>query len=325
MVLKLVKQLSPEVAAKLRASVETEKKFLQLADCQFLTSAYAEHLEGFKPKKGAGLATTVVKELGTFPWLPEGLNFCDKALTFTPAQGEEGKQQSPKNVLAFDCGPHNYATGLTLQLKELTHGTMLWESKTLYTAQSPWFLVFGDGGEEFGKGNILDIAVNFYNQQPLYQKIHRLLLKNKSEYEKSFGQAFVEGLTLLFSAEGPPKKANPLGLTPDYLSTRLVKKVGIKRYQSLGLHYYAQQQGRKLVETGNLLELFLGAKNQLMILIFHPDYEANNPALISETSEEFKQFLETNLEPWLEQRLTLTAFCNAIYEKVKLKLLFENL
>ena len=129
----------------------------------------------------------------------------------------------------------------------------------------------------------------------------------------------------MFSVTKERQSVKPLGLAPGYLKETLVKRVTVKRYVSLGLYYYTQEQAGKQVDTGNLIELFLGAKNQLMILVFHSDYEANNPALISETSEEFKKFLAANLEPWLEQWLTMTAFCAAIYEKVKLKLLVENL
>ena len=129
----------------------------------------------------------------------------------------------------------------------------------------------------------------------------------------------------MFSVTKERQSVKPLVLAAGYLKETLVKRVTVKRYVSLGLYYYTQEQAGKQVDTGNLIELFLGAKNQLMILVFHQSYEANNPFLISEKSEEFKKFLESNLEAWLKQRLTMTAFCNAIYEKVKLKLLLENL
>lgn len=322
MLLKLVKQLSPEIAAKLNYAREAEKKFLLLNDCQFLSSAYAEHINNFKPERGEELKASIVKKLGVFTFPSAGLRFCDNRVTFDTHLGVEVNKRITEGTLAFDCGKHNYNTGLTLQLRDIAHGTDFWESETLY---SPWFLDFSKEEKSFGKGNILNMSVNFYNNKLIYEKIHSILLKNRSEYEKSFGKTFMEGLMLLFSVEIKPQKVKPILISSDYLSEALVKNIRIKNYQTLGLHHYTQEQVRGWVATGNKIELLLDAKNQLTILVFHPKYADNYPFLVSEKSEEFKRFLEANLEAWLNQIIQMTDFCNNIFEKVKLKLLLENI
>jgi len=319
--LRIVKAIAPEDAEKIRYYATLEKKLKTLADGKFLCQAL-EPTESERKRKPALLQEEpLVKNLGIFKYPKYEFGQYFTALTYkrTP------NYKVVKN-LDFHCGRRFGGQNVALEVID-----RIKERQDFSIGQ----FCFMEQGRDYATsgGNIHEIARYFHDKRSLYEKIRALLLSQRQEFETTLNKAFTEDLLALFSVTGGEKKLPKFNIPAKNAAKHcLTKRIVKKNCLLLGNSYYYPKEclGAEYPSATTIeLEFFLNTKNQLIINAscgwVSKDKDQKTAIEEIKTSEYFDKFLIETLAGFLQQLVALASFGNEIYEKVKTKILVENI
>lgn len=173
---------------------------------------------------------------------------------------------------------------------------------------------------------IFKLANYFYNRRPLYEKIYKSLLENKIELTALTNQEFAEDLTLLFSVKSAPSAIPDFLIAAENLKTRALKDFWKKEARtmlgSISCYLKKEENGYKTFFRLKI-EVNLNKNNGLSFVTA----EALN--YVTPKAEEIYSSMEevllANTNAFLQQIVASTNFAAEIYEKVKTKILLENI
>jgi len=182
------------------------------------------------------------------------------------------------------------------------------------------------------KESSLAFSNYFYNRQELYFKVFETLLKNKASLEKATTKPFVKALLSLFSVKDFSFEV-PSFYIPVATKTKLAVRGVEDFFEPVGsrrklLGFY--NPGRGFIEQVKLLLL---DNNELAIDFYTFDEmvtekgESLTEAALATIKEkpQFDAFIKENLNAWLENLMLLTDFETKLFNKIKTKILLENL
>jgi hypothetical protein len=176
---------------------------------------------------------------------------------------------------------------------------------------------------------IRSISRFFFNRFATYKEIYACLLKNREEFSRSSGEAFIKDLTKFFSISKLPRpkdyRLSLKNVKPSILEVKTRKKVGLY----LGTFMFHPQ---KLIRSELALdfenELWLNKENQL-IIIASPKYQYQSKVLdkINNTIKdpEFIDFIDKRINAGLNDLILQANFANDIFKIFKTKLLLGNI
>lgn len=329
MLLQYIKKIAPEDMASLRLAKEGIRLLTKLDGSSFL----CEDLETCSGERGSKIKelykkTKIVKELSSFVEPEYEFNLERNSIFNYDIFYQKATKKEAEHPHFFRCGEQqNYPPGVAIVLTEGAR-------KHLF-ALGP-FEKGAEGIAFLQEPTILEIAGYFCNRLPLYKQIHAILLFDRQGYEKAFGRAFTEDLIALFSAEAPTEELSKIkipqtNLRKELLSSYSGKDKEPKKLISLlytGLENHNEKGITGRYDTGNIkINIFLRGETKLVI-----------NAALQFPLEDFSQTLETaardknfnftvnfQVENWLRQYVFMTNFAMKIFEKVKTKMLLENI
>lgn len=180
------------------------------------------------------------------------------------------------------------------------------------------------------QGNILELAQFFYCRRNLYEKIHTVLLENREGFEKVSNSFFVEDLITLFSVTQNVEKGTSFELPKENAKEQYSEKKTNKKNKIFlgGMLFYSKDPS---LDDENLprynSEIWLDKRKHLLIETNATEgtYGRRKNKLFSGAkNKEFQEFLN-RINDWAEQTVAMIDFAYAIYEKVKGKILVENI
>lgn len=316
MFLRIVKEISSEAAERIVAAVAKIKALSELRDGIFL----CKDLEGYAAETlgRGGSKKAIVESIGAFFQPEYELGKGYKNLFYKKAPD----QKTLRN-LNFTCGPaRTYGVSFEIidrekQKMEFLLGPFVALKSYEYNFSPP--------------GNIYELARFFHNRKSWYQKIYKVLKEKKVENETLLTPAFTEDLLLLFSAPIEEEKLEAFAIPEKNTRKQLLtKKVVKKNMLALGNSYFYPEKYPGLeyppLPITNI-ELFLNSKNQLIINEILDNGWKEGALKIEDImeQEEFVNYTNRTLEGWLQQLVSMAAFGEKIYEKVKTKILMETL
>jgi len=319
--LKIIKAIKPEEAEKIRYYKTLEETLKTLADGKFLCKDLeAVGLEN-KMINGAFQVGPIVKNVGPFKNSKYELKKDRAVLTY-----ERSPHSSLMKNLEFHCEVSFWRRGVSLGITEGPE-----EREVFGIGQ----FVYGTESGDFysGAGNIYELARYFHDKSLLYKKIRKLLINNRKNFETLLNVAFVGDLLALFSVVGREKKLPNFDIpTKNVAKSLLNGDLEEKALLLLGCAYYRPKgysSRKELTGEGIILGFYLNTKNQLIITA---DCENRTElkvvkAVMQEisTSEAFDKELQRIIIGFLQQLAALTSFGEALYEKVKTKILLGNI
>lgn len=323
MLLQYIKKLTPEAMAELQIAKARTELLLSL-DVNALLCSDLEGSGGKQPKAAPHpyRQLRIKKALSPFVEPGQELTIKENAIFCK----EVGKKDGAGSMF-LECG----------ELPYYQHGISVFLHQGLqknHFGLGPFYPLTG-ASEFFKEPVLLELACYFYNRLPLYKQIHELLLIHQPEYEKTLGKTFTEDLIALFSAEVPAKEPNQIkiprtNLRKEILSSyggkdQAAKKLMASLYSGLENHKEKGITGH--YDTGNIkLDIFLRGTTKLVInttLLFPlEDFEQTLEKAARDKSFNFA--VNFRIEEWLRQYIFMANFGMKILEKVKTKLLLEN-
>lgn len=305
---------------------ESLKRVLVIRKLLNNTSAYAllcQDLEFFENNTAARQAleakTSFAKVLGMF--LPPAFETGEDALGMYYVQPQAPKKEQE---LSFGVGAglnwkFNSLSGISFFVTQ--NGT----NKVLFQ-EGP----FPNKGRHLYPYNqkrlILKMANFFYNKRPLYEKIHKSLLENKPELTALTNQEFTEDLTSLFSVKSAPTDLPTFLITEAVLKTRKLETFWKKEPSTrLGSTTgYLKETTDGYTNFYKLkVEVSLSSDKELSFATAEA-YNYNTPR-VEETYPEMRAMLLANTNAFLQQLVASANFAAEIYEKIKTKILLENI
>lgn len=319
--LRIVKAITPEAAERIRYYATLEKKLKTLADGKFLCQALEPTESERQRKPGLLEEEPLVENLGPFKYPKYEFGQYFTALTYkrTPSY------KVIKN-LDFHCGRRFGGRNVALEVID-----RIKERQDFSIGQ----FCYVEPGKDYAAsgGNIHELARYFHDKRPLYKKIRALLLTQRQAFETTLNKAFVEALLALFSVTGVEKQLPEFNIPAKNVAQRfLAKRIVKKNWLFLGNSYYYPKAclGAEYPPATTIeLEFFLDGKNQLIINAscgwVSNDKDQKSALEEINTSKYFDKFLTATLTGFLQQLVALARFGNEIYEKVKTKILVENI
>lgn len=219
----------------------------------------------------------------------------------------------------------------------------LYNNRT-YSEPFLFFRVYGDEENKFGSyfswdimrntakldANMRAFASRFCNRYFLYNEIYRILKKNEEKIKNTIGTEFASDIVSLFSAKEP--KSYSFNLPKENIDKELISSFidGDKlksREKLLGSMFYSNH--------GFPLNIFflMEKDDKLVVFIYISDKKLYKkfPVLMKKSPEKIKDMPELNekiipvLNDYLKNYVIYGDFCSQIYEIVKPKLLINNL
>lgn len=335
MLLKQVKKISLEEAQFLRITGEKIKALSSLKDSAFLCQALAldptnlNRTERWRPSK----QFEVSKPFGSFTKLeyelaPEFYKFAYrkarwgegiKELNFTLSQPTGTAAEWNENIPCVLVSIDTSEQGTSKKTNRVFSLGLYYEEKNKARLNAV-----------AERGNILKLAQFFYCRRALYEQVHEVLLENRQAFENLSNSFFVEALITLFSVTNAEAKGQTFKLPLTNVKEQYYKtSPGRKNSLFLGaaLFYPAASFFEKATLPVYASELRLAGQTQLLIETRATSgikKEAQTRILAAAENKEFQTFL-TRINDWVEQTVAMVAFAYAIYEKVKGKILLENI
>jgi hypothetical protein len=323
MLLQYIKKISAEDMTKFLAAKEKVNMLFNLDNNAFL----CRDIEASARKKSEGTEvfskkTQIKKEVSSFVEPRQELMVKESAIFF-----REVAKKEAEGSMFFECG----------ELPCCPWGISVFLRKGLQ--KNPFSIgPFYRGAEKialFKEPNILEIASYFCNRLPLYKQIHDILIFNQQGYEKALGKAFTEDLISLFSAETAEKETNKIkvphtNIKKELLSSYSGKDKEPKKLISLlysGLENHKEKGITGHYDTGNIkIEIFLRGENKLVInaTLLFPLEDFDQTLEKAARDKIFNFAVNFRVEEWLRQYVFMASFGMKLLEKVKTKLLLEN-
>jgi hypothetical protein len=180
-------------------------------------------------------------------------------------------------------------------------------------------------------GVVCEIASFFNNRREIYEKIGSVLEAETEKISEVLGKEFFEALLGLFSVPGGKEKVLDFSLTPVTLEKHLWPEEAKETCASFiqkSMLYPAGRQGSHWFNPDVESTVWLNAKNQLVIdTIITCGITSWNHENIEEVAGEapFLEFINSEINELLKQTVAMANFGTEIYEKVKTKILLENI
>lgn len=311
MIYKVVKQLTPSDAARLRKLQQKEKFFTTVKDLPLLAIKNREIYTGkLIPSTKVG---PIYLQKHQFSRYGNDLFF------------DEVKAPLNKGFTKFGISVENYSEyAIMLDLN--------------YTFDS-FELFFDKSLNNMGVMNT--IAASFYNRQPLYQEIFaKALLPYEKELTKNAGETFAKNLISLFSVTKPAKKIVAYQIPTTSLSCQLIKVEKVKEKALLQLGYTgilcrSPKEGQCHVHVKTYL-----APDDTLVLVadlldseiytaadFYPHLGRpwNSPSIELKNNKKLNAIFDNQLNEYFANWEALLNFGTDLYAKIKTNFLLENI
>jgi len=316
MFLKRVKEISTADAARLRAAKTKNQALLTLADANFLCDTLIGQEENFQAKDGE--IKVVAKAIGEFSQPEFGLVkdfFYGEA--YRRILSQEGKE-----TLFLEIGPSAAGPGVNFGLRNGNDPRYKFSSGTFFDRKY-------DNKKYVLDGVILRIANYFQDKPALYAAIQQTLLQNKEAYSSVTSKAFIEALLGLFSVEYA-FEAKPIFEISPYKGEKvfLTRKTVRKAWFYLGKEFFhpKKEVERFWCKPELQTELWLKGNQLIFITSWIGWSDCYDETFRNKVADpEFEQFLEENLQDWLQRLVASADFGMSICEQVKTKILFASL
>jgi hypothetical protein len=328
MLLKQVKKISPKEAQILSGIGEKLKLLNSIADTAFLGRDLDCDGTKLRTAKGQTGKIEVAKNIGVFTKLKyelaaEFYRFAYKKTKWGEGLGELAFAISqPSGTSAYF---NENIPCVEINISEIARGRKLFRSGLYYEEKNK-----GRLNAVAKQGNILELAQFFYCRRQLYEQVHTVLLENRAEFEEVSNHFFVEDLIALFSVTDNAKKAAKMELPKENVKEQYAVKETNKKNKIFlgGMLFYSKDF---FCEEENLpkydSEIWLDKREHLLIETNATEVtygRRKNKLFAAAKNEEFQKFL-ARINDWGEQTVAMIDFAYAIYEKVKGKILLENI
>lgn len=316
MFLKIVKEISPAGAASLRTSKAKSQALLTLADANFLCETLVGQEENFQPKDEE--IKVVTRDIGDFSQPEFGIVkdfFMGEA--YRRILGQERKE-----TLFLEIGPSNSVPGVNFGLRNGNDPRYKFASGTFFDRKY-------DKKHYIDEAIIYKIASYFHDKKELYWSVQQALLENKAAYSSVTSAAFVEALLGLFSVEYAFEAIPAFDLSPAkgqevFLKRKTIRKAWL--YIGKAFFYPKNNVERFWCKPELQTELWLKGNHLIFITSWIGWSDCHEETFRKKTAEpEFQQFLEENLQAWLQQLVATANLGMAICEQAKTKILFSTL
>lgn len=316
MFLKVVKEISPAGAASLRTAKAKNQALLTLADANFLCETLVGQEENFQPKDKE--IKVVTRDIGDFSQPEFGLvkDF------FTGEAYRRILSQERKETLFLEIGPSTSVPGVNFGLRNGNDPRYKFASGTFFDRKY-------DNKHYIDEAIIYKIASYFHNKQELYAAVAQALLKYQAAYSSITSEAFIEALLGLFSVEyafeaGPVFDLAPVKAEGIFLNRKTVRKAWF--YLGKAFFYPKNNVERFWCKPELQTELWLKGNQLIFITSWIGWSDCYEETFKKKTANpEFQQFLEENLQNWLQHIVATADFGMAICEEAKTKILFATL
>jgi hypothetical protein len=319
--LRVVKEIKAEDAARIRHYKTLEKMFETLNDGKFLCKDLEVTESEQQEKAGRPQKDLIFKNVGFFKYPRNEFGEYFSALTYKRSPN----YRTIKN-LDFRCGRMLSSRAVSLEILDRKK-----DRKDFGIGQ---FIYMKAGVDYYSSGgNIHEIARYFHDKRPLYKKIRELLVDNRQEFEETLNAAFVEDLIALFSVEGLEKNVSNFNIPMENVAKSLLnRRIVRKNLLFLGNAYYYPKdcpEAEYPPSTTIDLEFFLNVRNQIIInATCGWQREGEDKKFAVEEIKDnryFEKFLQATITGFLEQLGSMASFGEEIYEKVKTKIFLENI
>lgn len=327
MILKYIKQLNLADAERLRRARKKIALLDNLPDAKYLCEAATAYKEGKASGKTIGLAAPLSFALGKFTRPQYEIVKTKEEYGFRKtAKDSQDVAESLKLVL----GQTNNWPGITLLLEQYGDPLFLLGPfcaekgvKNLHALLFPLYVK--------ENGVICEIASFFNNRREIYEKIGSVLAEEAEKISEALGREFLEDLIALFSVSKEEERLLDFSITPVPMEKHLwpeeSKEVGALFIQKSML-YPAGRCGSDWFNPDVASTVWLNVKNQLVIdtSMICGNVSWNHENIEEVVQEEaFLAFVNKEINELLKQTVAMANFGTKIYEKVKTKILLENI
>lgn len=327
MIIKHIKQLNLADAERLRGARKKLALLDNLPDAKYLCEAATAYKEGGASGKTTDLAAPLSFALGKFARPQYEIVKTKEEYGFRKtAKDNQDVAESLKLVL----GQTNNWPGITLLLEQYGDPLFLLgpfcaekHVKNLHALLFPLY------GKE--SGVICEIASFFNNRREIYEKIGSVLMAETEEISEALGKEFFGDLLGLFSVSEEDKKQLDFSITPvpmeKHLWVEQAKEAGALFIQKSML-YPAGRCGSDWFNPDVASTVWLNVQNQLIIdtsmICGNVSWNHENIEEVAQ-EEAFLAFVSEEINELLKQTVAMANFGTKIYEKVKTKILLENI
>lgn len=303
-------ELSTNDVARIKAAEEIETKLFALHDSAWL----AEDLRAFdyifwsKFKGKFSAIKTINKSLG---WFVD----TDEAVTkdfFFPNTGKNCLKQPHVEMhlqIRVDINGLNFLI-YGNRLARLCFGPFFSQDNEAYTAGINDKLVF-------------ELAKYFYARKTQYVAVHTCLLKSKEELTELFGKPLIEDLLLLFSVPNTREELPNFDFSKNVVKEglfcqKLIKNDIVWAMPSLGQATFTKQFSWLIPSVDTVI--YLETANTLKIISDYRDKATTFPRGINTN-----KFPIIRANDALKQMVAFADFGRKLYEKIKNRILVENI
>lgn len=311
--LRIRKQLSSDAGKRIRANYKKTEFLLQLKDGNFLWEASLAKKISWE-KSSAGIKILVYENVGPIKTAAYELAIKRGAEEYSKVS--RNYQSNTKNnfriiLLRNDIGSPNTNISINLDSPDVDKNE------------------FDFAPSENSAANIFSMATYFYNKFEVYERIYKVLLTEKIKLYENIGKAYTDALIDLFSIEkeaGAIKDYNiPLKNLPAKTSdNKIVEQVEEIFEDTIELETTRLQIGQacEFLFVGSSeksrIYLSLDAANILYL-------ECPLAFISAEKINKLTSFIDKQLEAWLKALEERANFGLSICEKVRTKILVDNI
>lgn len=208
-------------------------------------------------------------------------------------------------------------TGILL---DITQG----KEKALFTF-GPFFSNKDGAAPPTQKNIIYEFIKIFYVRKNLYQEIYNLLLKEEAKFTASFGEKFVKDLILLFSAS--TKEANIPNF--DFFNNKFGASLFCQKFTRNDLEWHGSYYSPDFYGGGKEFVWYVGRDNEFWVYsgknTFITSWHHSDIPPFTEGLADKYAFIDMRLNSIMKQMVAFANFGMKIYEKVKDRILLENI
>jgi hypothetical protein len=208
-------------------------------------------------------------------------------------------------------------TGILLELAEE-------EKKALFTL-GPFFSKKDQTACPTQKNIIYEFMKIFYVRKNLYQEIYNLLLKDKAKFAASFGERYINDLMLLFSASVIEDKIPNF----DFFSNKFGASFFCQKFTRNDLEWHGNYYGPDFGEEGKEFAWNVGQDNEFWVgsgkNTFITSWQHEETPPFTEGLADKYAFIDMRLNNIMKQMVAFANFGMKIYEKIKDRILLENI
>lgn len=311
--LRVRKQLSSEAAARIRVNCKKTEFLCQLKDGNFLWEASLAKKIVWE-KASAGIKILIYENVGPI---------------VTAAYELAIKRGAEEYSAVFRNCPSNAKNNFRIIL--LRNGVEASTTNISINIDSPAVdkneFDFAPG--ENSEANIFALATYFYNKFEVYARIYEILLAEKINLYKNIGRAYTDALIDLFSVEKAPETAKTYAIPLKNLPAKTSDKKIVEQVEEIygdmldieATHLQIGQACEFLFEGSSEKSRIYLALDVANILYL----ECPIAFISAEKINKLTNFIQDQLGAWLEALEERTNFGLSLCEKVKTKILVDNI